>query len=258
MKRIKKNLFIYFTVFLLVGAFFYATNDGLAWFDHGTKSNDNIITTHEGYELSWYQASYNSTDDTYAWEQCDPEIPDASPFNNLNLGNIDNVGELQKDNTAYFRLMIPANAGNEIEFSLSYNQNDTRYNLYYYPNNDTSQNLILCTTQSQIGLRTGAEILTGLSDIESNTLNAKCFIEYSYAISGSADISEVVFNETTNDVFEPDMFTANPVNYGDVWYLYIKITPNLEALTEAVNFIDVCMPCVLTFNLEATFEVKKI
>ncbi len=198
-------------------------------------------------------------------------------LSDIQFGAIDNFLVLNPENVVYLRLTIPAEIGTNVRFKLYYNSNAAGYHFNIYKNHYDEDEVV--TGQQNIlddAADNGAQAaMDGAASVETS---GRCFLQYQYCLTSFYVADRAMVDENGEEVldFGTEVFnfsdysgeedseialnysgTYNTVEDRECYYLYLKLTPNLTAFGHAAEFITKYMPCYLTFDIGAQFEVLK-
>ena len=196
-------------------------------------------------------------------------------LSDMQFGNIDSITVLNPENIVYLRLTIPRILGNNVHFKLYYNNYASGFNLNIYENLYNENNEII-GSENIFEVLPAAEA-EGLKNVLNETKQTKgSFLRFQYSLSPLLiangqmmdqygvevlDFSEeyVGFGEyselDTGEIIETYSGGYNNIEGNDFYYLYVKITPNLESLGYALQHLTEYIPCFITFSVGAQFEI---
>ncbi len=184
-------------------------------------------------------------------------------LDNITFGNINDLSELKPENIVYLCLEIPAGTGEHFGFSLQY-ANADYLSLWVYDGSKLTavkDNLTNVENLNGLSLLQYQYVLTSVEKSEENADQSTVGMPYA---SGEAVESAIDADKADALAWsEPISFTGS-ANFqynrdlsdfaNKVYYLYIKITPNLEAYTNAINYIY--SPSVyMDFDIKMEFEI---
>ncbi len=196
----------------------------------------------------------------------------------LQFGKIDNLSRLKPENIVYLCLEIPETHGNTVNFTLS-NTIAKNSNYFFDIYTDKEEKL------------NDAKIIDGFNTIQTGdgTTSGTPFLSFEYAFSNTKytttdgvtkmptlDFTEMQMNGTDGTTAVTDSIAIklpdenDTTTYGgqyaayagdngakstENYYLYIKITPNLDAFAYSIEYLNTIMPCHVLFHVQAEFEI---
>ncbi len=184
-------------------------------------------------------------------------------LSDMSFGTIDNLSRLKPENIVYLRLTVPKNNGTRVDMSLKTVDGSGSYFF------DVYRNIISADGESIAGQEkldasnaSDKAVLDGLQAIRDT--EGESFLEFSYAFSETSynqitESAALDFSDTVQ--FDTEgVVTANcpeevVSNASDNYYLYIKITPNLNAFAYSIEYLTPLMPCFVLFNVGVEFDV---
>jgi len=195
----------------------------------------------------------------------------------MQFGAIDNIYKLNPENIVYLRLTIPAATGKLVNFKL-YNQNySSGYHFNVYKNvYDENENII-----GQKNVLEDTSDTRAASNMSSaaalETSSGLYFLHYQYCLTSQyvADGAMVdgngneVLDFSNSQIYNFNEFSATSgsqintqyngtyrtVGSKQYYYLYLKIYPDLTTFSYSAVYLTEYMPCYITFNIGAEFEV---
>lgn len=234
--------------------------DSLAWIMLSRLSPDGRLEVSDGNAVILSQSVYNAERGEYEWQECRLSAEDeysGQYAGGFSFGMIDNVAELDRDNIVYLRLAVPVRSGRRAELNLSYfTDGGSRYRFYKGDRIDATT-----VIYSQPSAEEAELLFDRLYSIEDGAIEgepARPFIIYEAAALGSDDSLPSSFD--TEAVYVTESSDSLTVSFdgegeGGYYYVYLKLSPNLEAYVESVNYLFDYMPCILDFNLQFTYSV---
>jgi hypothetical protein len=242
------------------------TPGSYAWIVFARLSPGIAASASDGDITSLHASSYATDSEGngyYEWQECSLSAENAyggTYSGSFNFDKIDNVAVLAASNIVYLRLDVPIKAGKQIEFSLSYfEENGQRYHFYEGERLDSTT-----VDYTEITAAQNPTLFDSLLNIEQGFTDgdgehpARPFISYSYAFSDS-DTIPTEFSEDNHYVTESATLSADTYTgegTDGIYYLFVKLSPNLDAYVESVNYIFEHMPCILDFNLQFSYTVS--
>lgn len=156
----------------------------------------------------------------------------------IHLGTVDNLVTPKKDNIVYFRLDVTEDVGSHCELTVNLSEEDYGFTIYQATENPT-----IYTALDKAANPT-------IYDTMKLILSDKHVLDISYCVStndltpNDADFDTLVFDSVCN-------IPENAENY----YIYIKITPDLNTIAAISKDLYQYMPCVILFDLEIYYEI---
>ncbi len=241
--------------------------DSLAWISFFRLSPNGQLSASDGNLISVTESEYDGESGEYNWIECsltDGEGYSGKYTGSFNFGKIDNVAVLGEGNVVYLQLKIPLRVGRRVTLSLSYfTDTGPRYSFYRGERVDFDTVNYTLMTEGDPGY---AELYGSLTNIENGFTDSQTthpprpFISYTAATSDTPDTAP---GEFTGEIFPVTESSGTvELSYGGegnegYYYVYMKLTPNLDAYVESVNYIFDYMPCILDFNLELSYSVSE-
>ena len=202
----------------------------------------------------------------------------------LQFGKITNLSSLEEFNYVYYAIKVPKKNGGNISLGISYTDCDgdgAHYKIYVPTKNadgdvETDANGYIVTE-----LLEDADTLEdiGYIEVDENGNKIGTFITYSFAISENApsyyaDVADMdalfeedkAEDEKSAEKKEHQMFddgsgspVMNDVEYSataDYYYIYVKLTPNIELYSKFIDHLWDNMPFHLAYEVRVKLEVN--
>ncbi|MBQ8719943.1 MAG: hypothetical protein IJY65_02810 [Clostridia bacterium] len=205
-------------------------------------------------------------------------------ISNLQFGVINNLSVLKNSNYVYYAIRVPKKNGDNISLGVSYGDvdSDGAHFTIYVPVRENGD----------IKLENGVMVTEKLADVDKldkltaiETNNSATFITYSFAISEKAPSEysnvadmDALFEEALADsdanksaekkehqmnaVEDDGSPTLTEMTYdtssitGDYYYVYIKLTPNIDLYKYFIDYLWDSMPFYLAYEIRVKFDVK--
>lgn len=268
----RKN--IYSTVTLLILAVLLITESALslAWFSDFKKIDPDLSFTAgspEDYEL--YKLTCENESVIPVVEAVDTIGTGGFSVNDLQLGNITNLGMLENSNFIYYAIRVPKIEGGNVSLGVSYHQTDDNHFKIYVPIKDSNDEI----TYDEEGVIITAlyDDANGLTAIKKLETEQDTFLSYRVALSSiapenmtSIDLLNGLFVEDSMNM-NVDQVSGNPVAntytfdtatlQDEYYYVYVKIEPNVLLFAGFIDYLWQSMPFGLCYDVRITFSVIK-
>ncbi|MBQ9481451.1 MAG: hypothetical protein IJU84_04735 [Clostridia bacterium] len=186
-------------------------------------------------------------------------------FKTLHLGTVDNLLQASSDNYFYlcFDVTNIEQMGKKVRAKYSVTKNDIKlYDLDGYEHNisqtssdehyeEVDYSLFVDVFQIELAVSTVYYDLA--ADTAENTANATAVA--ALFTSGNTDGYVKLTNNNNNNANFADVFTTDKTS---AYYLYVRLSPNLENCMTATEAIATLMPCELVFDINFEIEFYEI
>ena len=233
--------------------------DSLAWIILGRLSPDGRFEVSDGNAVTLSQSVYNAESGEYEWQECRLSAEDeysGQYAGGFSFGMIDNVAALDMDNIVYLRLTVPVRTGRRTRLTLSYfTDGGSRYRFYKGERIDATT-----VIYSQPSAEEADILFARLYSIEDGGGDGeptRPFISYEAAVGDNGLLPDSFDTGAVYVTEASDSLTVDFEGEGEdgYYYVYLRLSPNLNAYVESVNYLFDYMPCILDFNLQLSYSI---
>ncbi len=186
-------------------------------------------------------------------------------MNQLKFGVVDNLSRYKPENIVYLKIGLHKTDGKTVKVKLYHEPDANGYFFDIYRTIDAPTKLDPSVDEDKA-------ILDGILNVQTEAeRDNQSLVQFSYAFAKDSNIipHEQAF-ETTTPVMRQTDPTADPEGvtltctnewYNELaddatYYLYIKITPNLDSFALTIDHLNTIMPCYLLFQM--SFSIERI
>lgn len=266
----KKN--IYSTVTLLFLAVLLITESALslAWLSNFREIDPDLsFTAGSPEDYTLYKITCENDSEVPVVEAVDTIGTNGFLVNDLQLGNISNLGMLENSNFIYYVVRVPKKEGGNVSLGVSYYRTDGNHFKIYVPVKDGNDEITYDDEGKVVTtLYENAEGIAAIKDLETET---DTFLSYRVALSSVApeDMDSI---DSLNSLFVGDSMNMNvdevsgePIAQtlthdisalqDEYYYAYIKIEPNVLLFAGFIDYLWQSMPFGLCYDVRITFSV---